>query len=570
MNFKKNIFFQIQKKVFLSALFVFAVIFLILKVDVKSESVEKNIYDYYAESIVRDLDFNVINQVPEKERWQITPTGNYPDVHSNGVSVLWSPFFYLKKIISVTNESYSANHEKVLLARSLSTLFYGILFLVFIYQWLRRKFEHLDVLPIFAMFYFATSHYYFLTISPGNADISSGFIGILEIIAFEKIYKKRSFLDCFLFGTLIGYGIALKVDHVFFLLLPLSILLSEIKKSETFKKLLKESLLFLMGFAVPIFSLIINDYIKYGRLGYGYYDVLNFKYYQIFENLFWPPGFLNNTPIYIVSFIGMVLIAFNKNILENIFIFIPLCSLLVESFAFIHQESYGGRHWIAYFPSLAYCFFYTYEQIKNKRSLQMIFYLFVMVSIARNLYIGFFSYHFGDALFLGKANFSDFINSKMSIFNLYLFEFHLIHEKLQVMFPLTIFLVVIVLLVRFFKVKPNPFVLGGIFAFVYLLMTVSNVVNNRKNFELMKNEINYSIVGNGPRINSLFENLGTIEKSILFYTVNYNKEKLEYLKQLRSDYVKTSAGEILEDKVGFKEKLEMSKDNFIPKEWRSD
>ena len=73
-------------------------LYVFMRSDPLKISVEKNIYDYYSESIIKDHDLNVINQVPEIERWQITTSGNYPDRHSNGVISFWSPFFLYENL----------------------------------------------------------------------------------------------------------------------------------------------------------------------------------------------------------------------------------------------------------------------------------------------------------------------------------------------------------------------------------------------------------------------------------------------------------------------------------------
>jgi hypothetical protein len=106
----------------------------------------------------------------------------------------------------------------------------------------------------------------------------------------------------------------------------------------------------------------------------------------------------------------------------------------------------------------------------------------------------------------------------------------------------------------------------------YLIMTLLNVTNNKKNFHAFRETgaLKQAIVGNGPHIHSLFENLGTTEKALRFYRENRKFEKVELFKKFRSNYVKLAAAEIIYDPVGFKVRLESDSLNFIDNDIRTD
>lgn len=559
-----------NKKLISTILFIFASLFVIFKADPFNSSVEKNIYDFYSESIVSDMDFNLVNQIPQKEMWQITITGNYPDVHSNGISVLWAPFFLAKQLINKIETKNIQSQHQIFLARTLANAFYGLLFLIIVYRWIQNKFPELNVPLFFVLFYLSTSHYFYLVISPGNADITSAFIGILEIMAFESILKKRNFLKIFSFGLLLGYGIALKVDHVFYLLLPIGILIELMILKVKPWNIIKESSAFLLGLIIPLVLIGINDYIKFGRVGYGYFEVVNTKYYLLFENLFYPTGFFNNNPIYLLSFIGILLFSTRSAIHKNIYIYIPIVSLLTESFAYIHQESYGGRHWIAYYPSLMFGFFHLCSVFNKKKYLKGLIFLVFAFSIFRNFITGYYGYLNPDRLFFGESQLSDIKGGLFEIINFYFFNFNMIYQKVSYQWPIILLVLCLLLFAKNGRIKFNPFIIGVFLVLTYGLMTTLNVLNNAANFKRVKDQVNYDIVGSGPNINSLYENLGTIEKSIEFYKKNRDDEKVSFLNMVRLDYIKQAASEIVEDRSNFKEKLLSSKEKFIPENWRDD
>ena len=103
-------------------------------------------------------------------------------------------------------------------------------------------------------------------------------------------------------------------------------------------------------------------------------------------------------------------------------------------------------------------------------------------------------------------------------------------------------------------------------------MTVLNVKNNNIDLYLVIESAKGEkrIIGNGPHIHSLYENLGTIERSILFYQKNHMPKEVDYFKAVRREYISLAASEIIYDPLRFKERLLNSQDKFITEELRVD
>lgn len=538
------------------------IFFFFWRVASEQESVEKNVYDYYAESVVYDGDLNIFNQIPAKEQWQTTITGNYPDVHSNGIVSLWVPFFLVKKILFDKDDKY------IFLFRSISTIFYGVLGCVFILTWLNKIFDIKNYSRDIFLFFIGTSFFWYLLFQSGNADISSFFIACLELIFFHEIYKHYTAKSFFVFSVLLGYGISLKVDHVFYLILVAILFFQQMKIKNSIKEVIYFLILFMLGVSICLAPMIANDFYKYGYYGYGYKDVLNFNYYQLWQNLFYPTGYLNNNPVYLIPLI-MIFFEFFKteDRLLSLVGVIPIVSILVESFAYIHHESYGARHWLAYIPVFLVYYLKCVKKIRNKgKPYEMFLYLILTFMIVKNWYACYEMYVGGDDFYFGKT-----LSSKVAtdiktrgaigLIKSFFIPTDLVLKNSAI---LTSFAVLSALLIYFISkiakdissIKKIIAKLSVLFAASYVIISGINIYNQKKTPSELFNSPPYisSLVGNGPHVNSFYENIGTIEKSIKFYQDREDTERVYFLKKVRRNYVQLSINEITRDPLGISKK----------------
>lgn len=575
---KENPYLQVLIIIFLG-------LFIFLRSDPFKVSVEKNIYDYYSESIVKDHDLNVINQVPDKERWQITQSGNYPDVHSNGIISFWSPFFIYKNIVA--SAVPLTNSEAIFLTRTMATNFYAIVSLVLLFFWIKKDLGLSPKPLVLTAFFLGVSFFWYAVFQPGNADVTSLFVAILELILFREIVKENKPVQYFFMGLLLGIGIALKIDHFFYLILPLYLFWNQFKQRRNLKNVFNSILLFGFGYLLNVIPLIVNDRIKFGYWEYGYRAVVSSDFYLLWENLFYPSGFLTNNPIFVFSFVGLLFLVFEKKKdYELITIgLIPVVSIVVESFARIHQESYGGRHWIAYLPSLLFLYLYFFKKIETfnlKKSYRIFISLLLFLTILQNankLFRYIINY---DKFFLGADQLQDmvdFFNQRsLGVLIDAIFTMPQASIKLAYFSPIiwagigSAIWCYWYFILRSNKLTRFIYVVTIFVTSSYFIMTLLNVENNNKNFHTFRETgaLKKAIVGNGPHIHSLFENLGTTEKALTFYRENKKFEKVKLFKKFRSDYVKLAAAEIIYDPVGFKARLESDTLNFIDQDIRAD
>ena len=553
-----------------------------LRVDHLNMSVEKNVYDYYSESIIKDLDMNLINQVPDKERWQITKTGNWPDVHSNGIVTLWAPFFAYKSIVQ--NFLSVDNRTLIFLTRSFATVFYSVVTILLTLFLLKEIFPGKSRFKTLFILSLSTSYWWFTFVQPGNADITSGVLAALEVWMFFYLIKAWSTRTFFFYGLLLGLGLALKIDHVFYFILPIYLLIRLFLESSSFKLMIKNWLIFSVGVLISLIPMFVNDSIKFGFVNYGYADVVNFDYYVLWPNLVYPSGYLNNCPIYLACFFALIFLFsnFKKNLPMIIVGSIPFLAVVIESFARIHHESYGARHWVPHFAIFAILLMSLLLKIENKKWAKILFTILVILAIGQNFIKG-LSYTLNyEHFFFGQNQWQEMMNwwsyNGLSGVLAKFFKLKDVELKLNFMLP-AVFICAFLAqkLFRYFtsaqqNIAQFTTVLTIYLACSYLLMTGFNLKFNQSNYEAYKKtgKLQESIIGDGPNIQSLFENLGTYEKLLAFYRYRGNEKRVETIEASRRAYVKKAASEITYDPVGFKERLINSNGDFIHDDIRED
>jgi hypothetical protein len=321
--------------------------------------------------------------------------------------------------------------------------------------------------------------------------------------------------------------------------------------------------LFVLGFLVCTVPVIYNDYLKYGYIGYGYKDVLNFNYYLLWQNLFYPTGFLTNNPVYIFSLIMFFVLIFNpERKMSNLVGAVPIVSVMVESFTYVHHESYGARHWLAYIPVLVlfYFKFLQYVETKFKRISTYTIPVIVLM-IAINLYKCYSSYVGGDIFYYGNEMSSAiWADIKMRGFGLLTNFFLPIDQQIKtptVLFIVFILSVILTCLIYLFKNNKINFireikVLIVYFSISYIFLTGINVINYYSNVINIFSDAEYKdvLIGNGPHINSFYENIGTIEKAMKYHAANNDAAKVEYLSSVRKNFLLKAQKEIVRDPLG--------------------
>lgn len=533
------------------------------------ESVEKNIYLHYTNSFVDDFDLNLVNQVPKKELWQVTKTYNYPDMHSNGIVSLWTPFFIFKKFLSNNVDQFLISK----LLRTVASYFFGFLNLILIFKCFRRFWPESNLYPPLIIMTFVTSYFWYSILQTGNADITLSFFTTLIMIYFIDNKNESSPKKSVIFGLLVGVGLTLKIDILFYSFIPVVII---IQNSES---KFRDILCYIIGVCPAIVMILINDYIKLGYLSNGYKDAAQTSYYVLFENLFAPSGNFSTVPLYLVLFFVLMIISFKKKDNDHIpliFLLPPFLEIIVESVGRIHQENFGARHWINDYFVFCYLFVYLYLQLQKRPLAKKILVIFVCMSFVVTLLKAYLFEFYYDDYFHGSisllGSLKMFVNEESSHLISRFFSLQYIYEKMMV-YPVLI--ASFLFLVSIFKRKLFSSKVIIYFSLIttssYFFITSLNYFNNRlsSDYYFKKLMFNDSLVGNGTHINTAFENLGTYEKVLGYYKYKGNLEMIEKISSERSRYIKKAILEIESDPKNLKSKL-LGSDKFIEDELRDD
>ena len=79
-------------------------IYFFLVFDINFFGPDEPVYFAYTESLVKDGDLNLVNQVYNDYGRFITATGNMPDFHDHAGVSLWAPFFIYGRVIHFLSE----------------------------------------------------------------------------------------------------------------------------------------------------------------------------------------------------------------------------------------------------------------------------------------------------------------------------------------------------------------------------------------------------------------------------------------------------------------------------------
>lgn len=544
-----------------------------LKVDPAFESVDKRIYTYYSISLAENHDFNVVRLLPAKETWLLTPTLNYPDVHSNGSSVLWSPFFWMAHHWALGTEHLKTEPRMYRALQALVNVFYGLLCVPLLWVLLRNYFPASISMKTILIIFSCTIFYWYWLFQPENADITAFFVSliILNFFTFRKSISPLSF--SFLFGLGVSAGVSVKFDLIFHGLLFAYFLLEN--RQLGWANSVKNALAFSTGFLIICVAILWNETLKNGFLNYSYFDTVESHVYSLGEILLSPSGYFITHPFYAVL-IGLFLylsFQMRHNKLPTEFLFylaVPLSKLILEGFNYGPNETLGPRHWIDDTGCFAVALGYVTSRVSTaSRVSRLAFFgacgasalisvlsaLVYQKSYETYFYTGnwllfFKDYHLSDLRFIYQL---PWLNEKLSLFPIILLMAGLTYGFYFWVFnrwTLRIPAVVIALLV-----------------FGYWGATLANANHNK----LSASEIPISIferavIGKGHHINSFFENAGCLLKSARYYQKRGKTEEEEKMRRLLFDYVQKAKVEIEKDPMHFKEKLKRVTASDFPEE----
>lgn len=229
-----------------------------------------------------------------------------------------------------------------------------------------------------------------------QALLESGLIFAIvwSVYYFLKFIQKPSNKNAILFGVFIGLGLFIKTTILLFVL-PMTIIIIWHIISKKRTDLVTPSFISLGAFiAIDLLILINPDFWKAlpanSRYSYTIIELIHFPIISWVNNLF---GFLEIglfyvTPIlFILSFVGIFLIARTKKSKNLIFLIIFCLALLFEIFL---TRTQSQRYLVPFLPFLAICIAYVLNIIWNVKKYQLLQRAFVSLIIILPLISSFY------------------------------------------------------------------------------------------------------------------------------------------------------------------------------------
>ncbi len=344
-------------------IFGLLLVYFFLVFDTRFHGPDEPLYFAYTESIVQDLDLNIVNNIDYTlhpfylvaGKKEISPTDNLPDYHAHGGVIFWAPFYLYAKTAGAWADKVGLKSiveyglgRLTACAMSFSTILFGFLTIILTYFLCREFFSaKISMLSNLAVL-FGTPFFYFVLYETANAQIIAALLSVISI--YFLLYAARMHKwQWFFYGLFFSICAAVKYD-LWFQVFSISILFIYLV---LFKRVdWKKSLYFTAGILPGMLLKVINDYIKYGSFHQGELGLLNFNSFYFLEQLFSPyHGFVYTSPLFYICFFGLILLLLNlfKHRADirragegDIFIFIISLSLFVKIFFMSFRYAWGG------------------------------------------------------------------------------------------------------------------------------------------------------------------------------------------------------------------------------------
>ncbi|MCF8057911.1 MAG: hypothetical protein K9K67_01335 [Bacteriovoracaceae bacterium] len=361
------------KKIILYPFLYLLMVFLIA-LNSKFNAFEGNLYNKKLLSIVKDNDFNVVNNTQPPWSTLITATDNVGDMHDFGAPILWAGiiktynlFFNFDEIVLNFENVFISNYDSFFIVFHLFLLF-------FIRKW---EIEKGTREWLFWAIILSLSIHDYLIDNIFNADIMAlFFMSYITHSILKKDLSKAHPTHAYSLGLTFGLLRAIKITSILYLpAFLLFFLLSIPNKKESFQFIAR----FLLGFALILLTILINNYTILGD--WSFLQGYNYSYALIHPlNLngwkatyLYPRSlFLHSVPI-LVMLVTYILFSIKKaKSLEakNIFFLVAGAGILLKLSLGIfgaadHFLGVGARQFFLDIPVILFFLSWAYEKQKR-------------------------------------------------------------------------------------------------------------------------------------------------------------------------------------------------------------
>ncbi|WP_159038330.1 glycosyltransferase family 39 protein [Brumimicrobium mesophilum] len=350
-------------------------------------------HTYLPAAIVNNDPFFEIKDGEKNRRYRVheSPIGRNAVKMSMGVAMMNLPFYYAGHLYALSSNHYEADgfSEPYQLAISLSSVFYTLMGLIFIWLILKRSFSRLSSLLTVLIIIFGTNLYFYAFYETGLSHPITFFLLSALLYMVQNWLKKKRIGISFLMGAALGLIVVVRPINILFIL-PILIIFKDqsLVWSAYFKKLFtpfSHVLLVVLGGVLSILPQLIFWKIQTGSLIYYSYNDEGFFWSNphVWEGLFsFRKGWFIYTPLMFFALFGMFrLYKVQKMYFWALTIFLPIFLYVTFSWwCWWYGGSFGARTLVDILPFMAFPLAGLIEWIlKNKRrSLIMILPLYLV------------------------------------------------------------------------------------------------------------------------------------------------------------------------------------------------
>lgn len=472
---------------------------LALQIERKTQKSHNNYLGYYAESIVKDGDLNVINQVPREMQWLVTKTYNSPDTESYAAAVLWViPYFYANIMDHLVIKPYHCflnNYDGVQIVSALIYTAVSFILGFLILQVLGCS-KKLSIL-ILAGIGWGTPLWWNVLIEPSGGAVLGNFsltLAMWLLIGSSTGYRENNYFWIGI-GSLFAFTSIVQSNLLLYLLIPIAWIFLQEQKTVKWKKI---SLICLGIFCVAVFH-FLNLWVKFGDLS-SYYHQMAIERAQFFNtkfllsyDLFGPNGILVVAPLYFLGLSGFALAIFNcfelnkQNDFMTRFVAtlgtILFIGMMLSSMNLRYIVEIGGQFFVSQQIVMIIGTHYLFSEIKTKVVKIIVISFAAIATIWSVLYLlRFFSHPETFGNFFLPVN-KDFF--RVIVQTLYDYGVLVLDKMPKLMVVFLIWLPILLFYQWVFTiiVKKRKLLLVFIIPIIFISISLLNVINTSKNIE---------------------------------------------------------------------------------------
>ena len=328
--------------------------------------------------------------------------------YNYGTALLELPFFIIAysycEIFQIPTKGDTPIFSVIIVFAS---LFYAFLGLLYLFKFLKKKFDFQTSIITVFLIYYATNLFYYSTAEPGMSHSFSFFLIAVLLFFTDKIYKDASPKNFIILGITLGLIVAVRTLNI---LVALFILFYNVNSFNDFKeriafiynKIFSFLILPLLTFVlfIPQFlywyrtsgSFYTNPYNQPNTLDKGFAYLTNPKIAEVLFGVY--GGWILFVPIIAVILTSLLLLAIKRkhNGLAVLFTFLPFL-YLYSAWWFFERTGPGNRFFIDFYALLAIPLAFTISKtmiIQKKYLKYLVFFVFgILVYFNIRMTIGF-------------------------------------------------------------------------------------------------------------------------------------------------------------------------------------